>query len=429
VETVDEQYVTRNRYTRYGIFESASVLENGREEGDFSRPVLERLLQPVAGRPRFQLASQLAGNGELRDLSTAGYRTVVERKDLVKGLVTTQTFDQGHFGRKMAENQRDVFDGTRSFWSGVTWEYDEGFHCGVVPVRATARSLPSGAPLAEVTMTAYDPLRRRLTGRERSYTGQTRTNTWDYRWANPVEFETLQRRITQEYNRDETETRSSTLLKVTGEVINQSSGRYDAGNQTWRVTRRIWYRPDIPDHTETNLYSAFGLLIAARIGEALEARPTYAADGTEQSSQTFRRNAATGRYDILYRQEDDYHWQNGQRNARVRLFLDGLVADDYRSLADAEGRVLEDGIHQWPQLELRTVRTYDGDSERLRKAEVRQNGQIRATHQVLGAFPRPGGGWWLKVAVTPFWGLAFTNSYLVPKQAYLKPQSADRHLF
>ncbi|MGA2864839.1 MAG: hypothetical protein ABSF95_10165 [Verrucomicrobiota bacterium] len=413
VETLDEQYITRNRYTRYGIFESASVIENGREESDFSRPVLERLLQPVAGRPRFQLASQLAGNGELRDLSTAGYRTVLEQKDLVKGLVATQTIDQGHFGRKIAENHRDLFDGTRSFWSGVTWEYDEDFHCGLVPVRATTRSLPSGAPLAEVTITAYDPLRRRLTGSERTYTGQTRTNTWDYRWANPVELETLQRRITQQYNRDETETRSTTLLKVTGEVINQSSGQYDAGNKTWRVTRRIWYRPDIPDHTETNLYSAFGLLIAARIGDALEARPTYAADGTEQSSQTFRRNAASGRYDILYRQEDDYHWQNGQRNARVRLFLDGLVADDYRSLADAEGRVLEDGIHQWPQLELRTVRTYDGDSERLRQAEVRQNGQIRATHQVLGAFPQPGGGWWLKVAVTPFWGLAFTNSYLV----------------
>jgi hypothetical protein len=413
IEIVDEQYVTRNRYTPYGILASATVFENGREESDSSRPILERLLNPVASRPRFQLASQLVGNGELRDLSTAGYRTVLEQKDLIKGLVTTRTFDQGHFGRTIAENQRDPFDGSRSFWSEVTWEYDEDFHCGLVPVRATTRSLPSGVPLAEVTMTAYDPLRRRLTGSESTYTGQTRTNTWDYRWTNPVEIETLQRKITQEYNRDETETRSTTLLKDTGEVISQSSGQYDAGDKTWRVTRHIWYRPDIPDHTETNLYSAFGLLIATRLGDALEARPTYTLDGTEQSSQTFRRNAATGRYDILYRQEDDYHWQNGQRDARVRVFLDGLLADEYRTLADVEGRVIEDGIHQWPQLELKTLRTYDGDSERLLKAEVRQNGQLRATHQVLGAFPQPGGGWWLKVAVTPFWGLAFTNSYLL----------------
>jgi hypothetical protein len=413
IEIVDEQCVTRNRYTPYGILASATVFDNGRQENDAARPGPDRLLRAEAGRPRAELVSRLPANSELTGLSAGGYRIVIGRKDLVKGLVSTQTWDNANFGRKMTEDIEDRFDGTQSFVSRLTWEYDADHHFGLVPTRATTRSLASGTLLAEVTTLSFDPGRRRLVGREVSYTGQTRTNTWDYRWSNPVEAETPQRRITLEYNRDETETRTRTVIKSTGETLDQGTGRYDAATRTWNVIRQVWYRPDIPDHTETNLYSAFGKLISVRVGESLETRPSYSPDGTLQASRTFRPDPATGRYDVLCRQEDDYHWNSGRREAQVRLFVDGTVADEYRTVADAEGRIVEEGLRRWPQLELRTTRIYDGESERVLKVEVLQNGQIRSTHHVLGVAPRPGGGWWQKVAVTPAWGLALTNSFLI----------------
>src|SRR5262249_39834641 len=67
-------------------------------------------------------------------------------------------------------------------------------------------------------------------------------------------------------------------------------------------------------------------------------------------------------------------------------------------------------IRQWPQLDLRTVITYDGESERLLKAEVRQNGEVRATHRALGELRQPDGSYRLRVEVVPFWGLAQTNT-------------------
>ena len=413
IEIVDEQYVTRNRYTPYGIFASATVFENGRQENDAARPGPDRLLQAVVGHPRAELVSKLPGNSELTNLSAAGYRIILERKDLVKGLVTTQTWDNAYFGRKMTEDIEDRFDGTQSFVTRLTWEYEADYHFGLVPVRATTRSLTSGALLAEVTTLSFEPGRRRLVGREVSYKGQTWTNTWDYRSSSPVEIETRQRRITQEHNRDETEMHTRTLIKSTGETLDQATGRYDAGTRTWQVVRQVWYRPDIPDHIETNRYSAFGKLMSVQIGEALETRPSYTADGKEQSSRTFQRDASTGRYEKLCRLEDDYQWNFGRREARVRLYVDGEVADEYRTVADAEGRIVEEGLRQWPQLELRTRRTYDGESERVLRVEELQNGEIRLTRQIVGLEPRPGGGWWQKVAVTRAWGLAFTNSFLI----------------
>ncbi len=413
IEIVDEQYVTRNRYTPYGILASATVFENGREENDAARSGPDRLLRAEAGRPRAELVCKLPANSEPTGLAAAGHYIILERKDLVKGLVSTQTWDNAHFGRKMTEDIEDRVDGTQSFVSRVTWEYDADYYFGLVPARATTHSLASGALLAEVTTLSFDPGRRRLVGLEVSYTGQVRTNTWDYRWSNPVEAETPQRRITQEYNRDETETRTRTVIKSTGETLDQGTGRYNAGTRSWQVIRQVWYGPDIPDHTETNLYSALGKLMSVRVGEAFETRPSYTPDGKEQASRTFRPDAATGRFEVLCRQEDDYHWNSGRREARVRLFVDGTVADEYRTVADAQGRIVEEGLRDWPQLELRTRRTYDGQSQRVLKVEVLQNGQIRSTHQVLGLVPRPGGGWWQKVAVTPAWGLAFTNSFLV----------------
>jgi hypothetical protein len=411
LEVAEDEFITRSQYNNYGILTSASVFENGREEKDSSRPAALRVQNPVAGRQRFQLTSRQADNQELPDLSATGYQILFERKDLSKGIVTTQTLDQAHFGRKIAEDWSEPFDGTRAFSRRVTWEYNDGFQFGLIPVRAVTLSSGSGIHLADVTALAYDPLRRRLVGSETTYTGQTRTNTWDYRWVDPVEVETRYSRTVQDYNREETETRSTTTLKATGEIIESSSGKYDAGSRTWPITRRLMYQQDILDHVETNTYSPFGLLVGIRVGETLETRPAYTSDGIEQGRSTFGRSGGSGPFDVLCRGEDDYQWQDGGRSARVRLFVEGEPVDEYRAISDADGRVIEDGIRRWPQLEVRTLRAPEQNRDRLLQAEVLQNGQVRATHRVLGAFPGPDGQWLLKVAVTPAWGLSFTNSF------------------
>jgi len=413
VEVADDQYVTQNRYTPYGIFDSAEVFDTCRDEGDFLRPAETKVLAPITGGPRFHLASQLANHAVLRDLSTAEYRTVVERRDLVKALTRTETFDNARFGRKVAERYVDPFDGQGSFSTTVTWDYQDDFQAGLIPVRALTLGLPAGARLSEVTTTSYDPLSRRLSGFEVTYTGKTQTNTWDYRWNSPIEIETAQRRVNQEFDREETASRSSTSLKSTGEVLSQTSAQFEILTKTWHVTRQVWYRPLVPERIETNIYSAFGKLIRTRLGNSLEVRPSFTPDGMEQSSSTFQTNAASGRFDILCRREDDYHWQKGERDSRVQVYAGDSACDEFREHTDAEGRTVEDGIRNWPQLELRTVRTYDGGSERVFRAEVFQNGELRATYETLGVVSQPGGGWLLKVKASPFWGLVSTNTYLL----------------
>src|SRR5947209_2581166 len=169
------------------------------------------------------------------------------------------------------------------------------------------------------------------------------------------------------------------------------AGQYDVTGNAFRLTRFLWYRPGILRRTETNTYSAFGKLIATRVGE-LEVRPDYSVDGMEESRHTFRRDRATGRFTVPHRQEDSYRWQNGERRARVRTWLEGAPYDEYETITDAEGRTVADAIRQWPQLELRTVISYEGESERLLKAEVLQNDEVRATHRALGELLQPDGG-------------------------------------
>jgi len=344
VETVDDQYVTSNRYTSYGLLESATVFENGREESDFSRPATAKVLEPVLGRARFHLTPRVDQETALPGVSNAGRPKLVERTDLIKGRLTTESFDTAHFGRKVRQDRLDTFDGTRSFSSIVTWDYRDDFHFGLVPVGSVTTSSPSGTPLVEATTLSYDPVRRRLTGTEVSYTGKTQTNIWDYRWEAPVEVETTHRRIIQDYNREETLSHSTTIVKGSAELIQQTSGQYDATNRTWLVNRLAWYRPGVLAQTETNIYSAFGLLISSRAGNAFEMRPSYTSDGIEIATLTFQRSVVTGRYDVLTRQQDDYHWQNGGCNARVQIYADGLLADEYRATTDEEGRIIEDGV-------------------------------------------------------------------------------------
>ena len=228
-----------------------------------------------------------------------------------------------------------------------------------------------------------------------------------------MEIDSPQRRTFQQYNRDETAVTGTTTLKSTGEVVHSFTGNFDATQKAFQVTRLLWYRPGILARAETNTYSAFGRLITTRIGDTFEVRPGYGNDGIERSRQTFRRDPATGRFTIAHRQEDSYVWQNGDRRARVCAWLEGAPHDEYQTVADVEGRTVLDGIRQWPQLELRTVLTYDGESERLLQAEVRQNGELRETHSTVGEVLEPDGSYRLLVKVIPAWGLARTNSYVL----------------
>ena len=414
VELVDDQSVARNRYTPYGLFESASVLENGKEEADFQRPAADRLLQPVPGRERFHLTCPLPGLSGLQDLSVSGYQTPIERTDLVKGTRKSETIDSGHFGRKTRESTvdtMDTVDGPVSITNQVTFDFRDDFLFGLIPSRATTTGGDSGKVLADRTVVGYDPLRRRLTAFETDYTGAARTNTWDYRWSNPAEIETGARLTFQDYNRDETVVTGATTLKSSGEVIENFSGRYEPALKAFQVTRLVWYRPGILARAETNTYSALGRLVASRIGDTLETRVRYSADGTERSRQTYRRDPATGRFTTPHREEDDYHWENGRRDARVRTWLEGAAHDEYRRVTDAAGRVVADEIREWPQLELRTVMVHDGDSERMLRSEVRQNGRIRSTRRALPEVLQADGRHELPVEVIPYWGLAGTNIY------------------
>jgi hypothetical protein len=411
IELADDQYVTRTRYTEYGLFDSASVFENGRSQADFQRPALDQALNPIAGRERFHLTCRLPDLSALRDLSASDYQTTLERVDLSRGVVRTETVDSAHFGRKTREIWVDSLDGTRSFTNSVTLEYDDDFHYGLIPARTVTSSGFSETHLAEATVVAYDPLRRRLTAVEEDYTGVVRTNTWDSRWASPVEIETGPRRTVQEFNRDETAVTGTTMLKSTGETFCNFTGKYDATLKVFEITRALWYRPGIAARVETNTYSGLGKLVSTRVGDALEVRVDYTRDGTEQARQTFSRDPATGRFSILQRQEDDYLWQKGARRARVRTWIEGVAHDEYTTLSDAEGRTVVNEIREWPGLALRTELTYDGDSERVLQAEVRQNGQVRSTRRALREVVQPDGAYWLQVEVIPFWGLTSTNRY------------------
>jgi hypothetical protein len=410
IEQADDQYITRNHYTSFGLFESARVFENGSSDADFQRPAVDRVLTPIAGRERFHLMCRLPNLPELRDLSASNFQTPVERTDLIKGVVRIETVDGANFGRKTGEIFVDTFDGTRSFTNALTLEYDQDFHYGLIPIHTRTTSGLAGVQVAEATVVDYNPLSRRLKAAVADHTGAVRTNTWDGHWSNPAEVETPQRRTVEQYNHDETVVTGETTLKSTGEILQSYTGQFDASRKVFLMTRRFWYRPGVPTWAETNTFSALGRLIAARIDDTFEARPDYNADGIEQSRQTFRRDPSTGQFTIPHRQEDGYRWRNGERNARVRTWIEGAPHDEYDKITDTEGRAVVDGIRQWPQLDLRTVITYDGGSERVLQAEVLQNSEVRATHRTLGEVRQPDGSYHLVVEAVPSWGLAQTNT-------------------
>ncbi len=413
IEVVDDQYVTRSRYTEEGVFESARVFENGPVDQEDGIHSLNRILKPTPGRERFRLASVLPQPGELGDTRAQKGQVLLERTDLALGLVTRERVDLTHSGRKVTESLTDPLDGTTAFSSIVTLEYDEDFLHGMIPVRTVTVSSPSGAFLAQATTVGYDALLRRLMAVESDYTGAVRTNTWDYRWARPVEVETEARRTVHEFNRDGTMVRSTTMLKPTLEIVEKFQGHYSRETKTIQGLRLGWYRPEMLSRVETNTYSAGGRLISARVGDLYETILAYAPDGREQSRQTFRRDRSTGRFTLPYRVEDDYRWDSGRRDFRVRIWLEERLWDEYRVVCDKEGRLYGDQIRQWPGLELRTVLTYDGNSDRVAEATSLQNGKVRSIRRTQGEEQLEDGNYAMRLEVIPFWGMRSIHRYRV----------------
>ncbi|HEY2952658.1 MAG TPA: hypothetical protein VGK40_08750, partial [Verrucomicrobiae bacterium] len=412
VETADEQFVTQSKFNPHGVFVSAQVFENGVSEQDFQRPALEKLLRPAKGRERFQLAALAPNLDAAVDGKAQSYKTTVQRHDLLKGLTNTMTFDNARTGRQIAGSFTDPFDGTRSFTVNSTPEYRDDFFFGLIPARTTIRSA-NGAQLSEIVTVSYDALTRRLAAAETDSTGNTITNTWDYRWENPVAVESKLRRTTNDFSRDGLSFIGGMAGKSSDEPIANFSGQYDPASRTWRIAGTHWFRSGVTNRTEAQTRSGFGRLISTRAGEWFESRPIYDAAGIEQSRRVSSKNLAGGAFDVLHRIEDNYQWRGGERSARVQTFVAGQPYDTFRVVNDSEGRTITDGIKQVAGLDLNTVITFDGDTDRALKAETFQSNDVRVTRQFLPEQKQADGRYLLPVAITPFWGLVSTQTFLI----------------
>src|SRR5207244_9914569 len=94
-----------------------------------------------------------------------------------------------------------------------------------------------------------------------------------------------------------------------------------------------------------------------------------------------------------------------------QTYVDGQPGDTFRRINDSEGRTLTNQIKSFPGLALSTVITYDGDTERVLKTEVLQNGASRSTRVPLPEVRQGDGTYQLPVRVTPAWGIPSVETY------------------
>ncbi|NIP97098.1 MAG: hypothetical protein GWO24_28160, partial [Akkermansiaceae bacterium] len=85
--------------------------------------------------------------------------------------------------------------------------------------------------------------------------------------------------------------------------------------------------------------------------------------------------------------------------------MDANPYDRFETLIDSQGREIEDQVKNLPGLQLKTVREFDGNTERVIRATTYQNGKVRAAFGPIEARPGPDGIPELEVVVTPSWGL------------------------
>lgn len=414
VTSTDELYVISNRFNPYGIFAGSTVFDNAANGSNGSEGPLQKVVHPTVGRARFEVVSTLPPQllAAKTDARSTGYRTTVRRHDLLKGLSREQVFDNAGFGRCISESWTDVPGGGPDVNVRVTREYDQNFHFGLIP-KSTRIVAGEDSELVRTTTTGYDPVRRKLTALEQDHTGAMRTKVWDYRWESPVIIEVSGRRTELGFNSDETTQTSTTVAVASGEEIARSSGQFDPRRKIWRIGRTHWYRPGITNRAVVELRSPYGMLSSVQVGSNLLTRVFYNSGGIEQSNCLFRLNPATAAFDLLERAETDYAWKTGRRRAKVQTFVEGRAYDQYETLTDEHGRIVEDAIRQIGGVRLATRVKYDDVTERVALAEQLQDGEVRLTRQPLREQEQTGGTWHLPVAVSPRWGLVSTQVFVI----------------
>jgi hypothetical protein len=410
--TVDDNFVTHFQHTAEGRVLSATVHDNGRDAAAFDRPRLDRVLDPRPGQERFTLRAVVPdGASEDPRLRQGPQAGVYERRDLIRGLLTTLTYDPSRFGRLVQETFTETLGSGESIDLTVKHQYQDDFAFGLIPWRSTLSHLGTGTTLSEQTTVQFDPATRRLTASATDYRGKVTLLTWDLRWNSPVIEETEGRRTTVSYNSDETQMTGLTQSCDTGELIATFAGEFDLAAGCWRIQRQRWHRPEVPLHVEHETRTPHGRLIANRVGELFEVRPFYDATGREVGLRWWGVDPTSGRFERLHREEDDYQWHAGARTARIRTFVEGRPHRLFQSRTDTEGRTVEEIETVWSEHQLSTRTAYDGYTERRREVHVWHDGRLRETRRFQdgvgdGDVTQP-----VTERVEPFWGLIQTNTY------------------
>ena len=409
----DDLYVTEIHYTPLDQVSSAMTCENGLTDNDRNRTRWEKVLEPRVGARRFlDLPAVAARNAEGDDSPGPDpYQTRVDRRDLVRGLAKNLTFDRGYFGRLVREEciEYPESQGATSF--SVAYEFHDEFHFGLVPYRAVTMHPSAQVVLGEMTTLYFEATSRRLTGKELDYTGSARVKTWDYRWQNPVEEDNGVRRTVYHYDRTETTVHGTTSDCESGEEIAVFAGSFDPTSSVWRVARVVWHRPGVPLRTELEERSGFGRLLVTRTADLIESRLIFDQHGREVGRWVWLRDPETGQFNWLRRQECDYRWQDGRRDAEIRTFVGLEPHAIYREISDSTGRLRIDGLRERQGFRYYAETDFEGGGERRMETRVWLNGHVRQTQHFGREVRQEDGTFQIAQVVTPSWGLVATNVY------------------
>jgi hypothetical protein len=415
VRVVDGRWLTERAFDDAGRLVLGRVWQNGLVETDAVRSLTDRLLRPVAGELRFLLRSwpgpTTVGGGE-ETVPGDGW-VGVEQADLVQGVTNVWFHDRANFGRLTAVLTVDPFDGTQSFSSRVTHHYRDDFHFGLVPWRSETRDLATGTLLSEVEVESHDPVRGETTGWERDLAGATSRKTWSTGEANPIRVESGGRRTETTYGFDGLSFTGSVTDLEAGEELARFTGSLDREQRLWRVDQVWWWRSGLTQRTEETLGSVGGRRVATRSGAEWESRPVYDARGVLLADELRVPSTAGGSFDQLVRREDQFTGPAGARETRVQTFLDGRLHDEFLIVRDAEGRVVRDGMREYPGLRFHAELEYDGASDRVTRSREFQNGRLRLTRVPLPETLGATGELLLPVWVRPEWGLVSTQVFVL----------------
>jgi hypothetical protein len=401
VETVDNGLVRHVQYDPWGLFLCASIRENraGPTVDDPTHPW--PVLHPDPGFERFRERRiwPPAESEPLAVLAAGGWRITLAQRDNRLGLERQITYDAA--GRQVIETRNDPMDGERTVEWVTVHEYEPTFQAGLIPHRSVRRHPASGTILAQSVTEIYEATRGHLISRESDSTGRSWRTIRDFRRDRLLAEETARRRTVYDPDPNPLVVRGQTLARDTGKPVAEFSGLFDPETQTWLLERQWFHRPGIRASKEHQQYSATGRLLVTTVGNVWEIRPLYDASGREIARQFWGRSPDSNQFDQLLRQEDDYRWHNGSRNARVRTWVAGTLHDTFRTVQDEEGRLVTDQIRFGPDLRLRTDIEYEGDSTRRRRVTQIHNDAVRATHSYLRESPAADGSWWLVERVSP----------------------------